>query len=49
MQKVLLAISLVFIGVNSYAAELNIFCDQKQGLNITMQADYTRLTGALIS
>lgn len=31
------------------AASLNIFCDQKQGLNITMQADYTRLTGVLIS
>tara|TARA_Y100001937_G_scaffold67423_1_gene92188 strand:- start:198 stop:608 length:411 start_codon:yes stop_codon:yes gene_type:complete len=31
------------------AAELNIFCDQKQGLNITMQAECTRLTGVLIS
>jgi hypothetical protein len=30
-------------------ADLNLFCDPKFGSTITMQATYTRLTGALIS
>lgn len=30
-------------------AVLNVFCDPKFALNLTMQATYTRLTGVLIS